>query len=340
LLDYLLFPGLRRVVIDQPVFIIGNARSGTTLFHRLLCGDKRFVYFRMWEMLFPSLLQRKVLSSFFTVLDRLCPRQLERLVAWEARQFPEFKAQHMMTYNTPEEDEFLFLIPFSSAMLNVFFPYATELRHLGNFELRSSAARKRIMRYYINCVKRQLYGHGRHVTLLSKNPAFVSKMHSLPTTFPDAKFIYLVRNPFETIPSLLKLFHTMWQNMGTDSKDMVVEMQEFVDGCIRDYYYALEVLDNLPPERYTIIKYDDLVADPKAVVEQAYERLQMPITPEFEQQLSSECKRQVKYRSDNVYSLDQFGVNSEDLAERLAPIMERFGFQDAVGPADQTVEVL
>jgi hypothetical protein len=63
-LDRLFCAGYRRIQIEKPVFIVGNARSGTTLFHRLLCGDEdRFVYFRTWEILFPSLVQKKAIRA-------------------------------------------------------------------------------------------------------------------------------------------------------------------------------------------------------------------------------------------------------------------------------------
>ena len=38
-LDGILFPGLRRTGVRTPVFMVGHARSGTTLLHRLLCKD-------------------------------------------------------------------------------------------------------------------------------------------------------------------------------------------------------------------------------------------------------------------------------------------------------------
>ena len=35
-LDWLLFPGLRKLEVREPIFMVGHARSGTTLTHRLL----------------------------------------------------------------------------------------------------------------------------------------------------------------------------------------------------------------------------------------------------------------------------------------------------------------
>lgn len=59
MLDYILFPKLWFVKVKEPVFIIGHARSGTTLAHRLMCGDERFSAFKYYELLLPSLLQKK-----------------------------------------------------------------------------------------------------------------------------------------------------------------------------------------------------------------------------------------------------------------------------------------
>src|SRR5947208_2010690 len=62
LLDPLLFPRLRKTRIETPVFIIGHARSGTTLLHRLMSEDReRFSIFMYYELFFPSLLQKKVI---------------------------------------------------------------------------------------------------------------------------------------------------------------------------------------------------------------------------------------------------------------------------------------
>ena len=123
ILDPIFFPRLRSLSIKDPVFIVGNARSGTTLFHRLLCEDReRFAYFRMWELLFPSLIQKKTIRLLYSTLESHFPQTHRRLLDWESRQLTELKRQHHIGVATPEEDEFLFLISFSSAMLTAVLP--------------------------------------------------------------------------------------------------------------------------------------------------------------------------------------------------------------------------
>ena len=63
-LDEILFPGLRHVTVRTPVFIVGHARSGTTLLHRLMSEDRaRFSVFLYYELFFPSLLQKKAIRA-------------------------------------------------------------------------------------------------------------------------------------------------------------------------------------------------------------------------------------------------------------------------------------
>ena len=85
LLDYVFFPRLWRQRVDQPVFIVGHARSGTTLMHRLLSADgERFSYFLYWEMFFPSLLQKKIIRGLGWLDDRLLGGYIHgRLKDWD-----------------------------------------------------------------------------------------------------------------------------------------------------------------------------------------------------------------------------------------------------------------
>jgi hypothetical protein len=340
-IDRLLFPGYRKERIENPVFIVGNARSGTTLFHRLLCGDEeRFVYFRTWEILFPSLLQKKLIKALTAGCRRLFPELSRRISGWEERQLQSIKTMHPIGIDKPEEDEFLLLIPFASATLAVLFPYVDQLNELVEFDSRPLPVRERILRFYRECVARQLHLYGGERTLVSKNPAFISKLRSLAEEFPDAKFVYLIRNPFETIPSLLKLMRTIWEGLGLDSGHIESSTRRLAEGCMRDYSYAMEVLADLPTDRYAIVEYTELVADPKVTVEKVYQRLGLSVSPVFEERLAAERSRQKRHQSFNVYSLEEFGISEAELHRELGPILERFGFRPEDVPHDQAKEVL
>src|SRR5690348_12197006 len=66
-LDPLLFGSLRRTRVIAPVFSVGHARSGTTYLHRLMAADPQFSYALMYELFFPSLLEKRLLRLLFRV---------------------------------------------------------------------------------------------------------------------------------------------------------------------------------------------------------------------------------------------------------------------------------
>jgi uncharacterized protein (DUF2384 family) len=109
---------------------------------------------------------------------------------------------------------------------------------------------------------------------------------------------------------------------------------------MRDYRYAIEVLSELPEDRYAIVEYTDLVADPRAAVEQVYDRLKLSISADFKGRLVAERSRQRRYQSENVYSLEEFGISQAEVSQGLAGILERFGYRPEDVPEEETREML
>ncbi|WP_372799007.1 sulfotransferase, partial [Litorivivens sp.] len=108
LLDYLLFPRLWRQKVKQPVFIVGHARSGTTLMHRLMSADgERFSYFLYWETLFPSLLQKKCIRLLGRVDAFFGGPIVKKLKTWDEKTFGPFRHMHDMSLWNSEEDQFV-----------------------------------------------------------------------------------------------------------------------------------------------------------------------------------------------------------------------------------------
>ena len=106
-LDWILFPGLRKVEVKEPVFMVGHARSGTTLTHRLMSQDEgRFSSFLLYECYFPSVLQKKLIRAGIA-FDRAVLRGLLGKVAeaFEERRYGKFRHMHAMGLMVPEEDD-------------------------------------------------------------------------------------------------------------------------------------------------------------------------------------------------------------------------------------------
>ena len=104
-----LSPSLHRVRIEKPVFVVGHARSGTTLLHRLMVSDaEHFNFFLLYELLFPSLWQKRLLRGIGTI-DRVLFRSFfkKKLVAVEDDAFEDARDMHHIGLFIPEEDDFV-----------------------------------------------------------------------------------------------------------------------------------------------------------------------------------------------------------------------------------------
>lgn len=327
-LDGVFFPKLWFVKVKAPVFIIGHARSGTTLAHRLMSGDERFSTFKYYELLLPSLLQKKMVRGVAWLDNNLLGQRLERrLQAWGERKFGATQHIHKMGLNVPEEDDLMYFNSCASGFWATKLPYMDSLDFF-HIDQRPARSRRRMMKFYRNCVRRQLYLNGHDRIHLSKNPTYCGRVGALIQAFPDARFVLLYRNPYETIPSLLKLLHVSWDVQGNQGADRYQKStREMVNLSYESYLYPLEVLAEHPEVRYSIVDYRELVASPKGTIEEVYDDLSLTITEEFESFLDKEESKTRKHETSHTYSLEEFGLDDREIHDELAPLFTRFAWE-------------
>lgn len=336
-LDRVFFPRFARVEVRQPIFIIGHARSGTTLMHELLCADEQFSWFMAYELFLPSLVQKKLIRALGR-FDRtwIGGRFEGRLRAWQDRVFAAGRQMHPMDLMGPEEDEFVLALTLCSGTVGVVFPNLDDLQPYSRFdEFLDAGSRRRIMAFYRDCVKRQLALNGRERTHLSKNPMFSSKVASLIETFPDARFVVLVRNPFETIPSIQKMMLRNYKASGTDDALIEAALAIVGENSIAHYLYPFEILDQHPRTRWTAIPYELLVSDPTAAMRKVYRDLDVPIGNSSETAMKRAESHARAYKPAHDYSLAEFGLRPAAIRAELAPLFARFGWPEPETTARQ-----
>ncbi|WP_183506428.1 MULTISPECIES: sulfotransferase [unclassified Mycolicibacterium] len=322
-LDPLLFGSLRRTEVREPVFSVGHARSGTTYLHRLMAKDQRFSVVLMYEMFFPSLLEKKLLRLLFRADETLFGKRLRRKIdAVEERTFADTNDMHRTGFFAAEEDDFLLTWSLGSGFWIVLFPYLGQLDfyHVDRW---SERKRRRMMSFYKECVRRQLAlnGGGTH---LSKNPTFCGRVEALIETFPDAKFIVPMRNPYETIPSLLKMLQTSWALQGRDDQLILESLAILADQSFDSYCHPLEVLARHPEIRSCVVDYRDLVGQPAVTMTRVYDELDLTMPPEVAAAVSA--SRGQGHETTHRYSLEEFGLEPEAIHLRLAALFDQFGW--------------
>lgn len=338
LLDHIFFRGHRREPVEAPVFIVGNPRSGTTFLHRLVARDTdRFCTMKMWEILFaPSIVQRKMVEGL-GVLDRWLGGAVRKRLDETEQGWREENVMHEVSLREPEEDDYLLLhiwsaltTGLSAGLLDEAVPYTYFDTALPRRE------RGRILSFYKGCLRRHLHARASRnragaIRYLAKNPALCPKLDSVFEHFPDAKIIYLVRSPLEMLPSYVNMMKFSWRVLGIPEEGDDALRDYLIDMARHWYTYPLDRLQKAPPDSHVIIKYDDLVEDPAGTVRQIYGRFGFDISPDFERVLQEESARSRDYSSRHAYSLEEHGLDRQQVLETYREIFDRFGFPETPG---------
>ena len=337
LLDTIFFRKFKDQAIDQPLFITGNFRSGSTYLQRLIAKDKsQFVSATTWDIfLSPSI----TLTKFFSFIHRF-----DRLIGSPiTKAFRKFDQRtlgqvdiHKISFFEPEEDENFLLHQWSSYFAGILFPFMEDYGKYSYFDqVISAGERLKIMHFYRRMIERFLYSRGGKHKLLSKNPSLCPKMASIYQTFPTAKIVYLVRNPLEMLPSTISWLAYTWR-VFSDPLVQYPFTQDILQFSKFWYDYPLQVLSEIDSQNYLIIKYDDLVDNPEKIVNQIYTHFGFSMCSDFEQTIKQTIQTAKGYRSNHHYALDEMGISHNQVLETYADIFERFGFDttlDGISPA-------
>src|SRR6187455_2207154 len=144
-LDRFLYPAFELTPVTPPVFVIATPRSGTTFLHHLLAlDDERFVSFKLYQTLAPSVLLDRALSALRD-LDAQAGLGLGRVLdAIDRRLFTAWNGIHRVGLRADEEDENLFVYSLVSPALYMLFPAIQELPELVNISALEGKAMRRL----------------------------------------------------------------------------------------------------------------------------------------------------------------------------------------------------
>jgi hypothetical protein len=160
---------------------------------------------------------------------------------------------------------------------------------------------------------------------VAKNPAFSAKIETLVEFFPEARIIYLARNPLDMLHSTVSWINYARRQF-TDPKETWLYIDEIVDMTQHWYRHPLKYLDSHPSPRNLIINYDDLIQRPEAVLRSFYEQFGYPDKPGLDVIVDEAVKETLSFNSDHVYSYEEMGFTRQQIIEFYPDIFERFGF--------------
>jgi hypothetical protein len=325
LLDNIFFPEYRRIKIEKPIFIISHQRSGSTFLHRLLTQTREFAVFEFWQILFPSLVARKIIAPLIRLLIKngkgtILPKEVG----------------HEMSLCSIEEEEFLF-----NHKLNTQFIAIETSLGLGNKDFldlvysdkQPQHVRQKTVDFFKQCLQRQIFYLGKKQIITKMNYS-VFRIQSLLKAFPDVKIIYLVRSPYETIPSHLslhlKILDYRWGLKNIPANRIQRYLERRYDYDVRFYQYIEQLISKgtFNSSQFMTLSYDLLKNDLAKAIEAILEFTGVEISQELRKRIQEQIKTQSSYhRKHRNLDLEEFGLSKERISKDLSFVFDKYGFQ-------------
>jgi hypothetical protein len=279
---------LRNTVVQKdPVFILGHYRSGTTYLQKLMVSDKRFGYLSNFDAIFPTtnLMLGKIVQRFMQlVINKLKIKNY-------------FFNNSIAQISDPAEDDHFLINKASaySAYWGFIFPDRFQAWSHFSQHLKDSRFCALWKREYLQTIKYITYKNkGKQLVL--KNPPSTERIAHLLELFPDAKFIYICRNPLHVFLSMKNVWHNAitkvycLQNLSALSVDEII---------IEHLAYLSDRYENdkhlIPPENLIELQYEELEKNPVKAIRRIYSKLNLPEFEATKEHLSIQLNKEKRY---------------------------------------------
>lgn len=328
-IDNQLYPAQHQQPLGKPVFIVAAPRSGTTFLHRLMSRDPQFTTFKLLQTFFPTISGYRAIRALKRLNDAVGGVFSRVQEAVDREYFGAWEGIHDTGLNQDEEDEALWALAFATPAIWLVLPFPERFAHLRFVDRLPADKRDKLVAHYRGCVQRHLFTHAGK-TLLGKNVLLPGRFEIVTRALPEARFVHILRHPYEAVPSTLSLFTVPWRwhspKLALDGSEARALAQLTID-----YYKFLHrkqlESDRSGDHRFFSMTYRSLLADPVARIGEIYERFDLPMSATFEAGLRREVEQQRNYKSEHQYSLEQFGLTREYVYSELAELFDYYGFE-------------
>jgi len=282
---------IRETKLEQdPVFIIGHWRTGSTYLHQLLNLHP--------ELTAPNMVQTAIPDHFLFSTPYYVP--LLKKVLPKSRPMDRVALSPM----EPQEEEFALLrMGAKSPLEKLLFPGTKSyfLKNYPDWMPRGKAGLKFKSRLLTLYKKIQLQTGLR---ILSKNPYHSMRIPMLREIFPEARFIHIVRDPMVVVPSTIRMWDIVARENALKRGWQKPRAGETVEVLLSFLEEVNKQKEYLAPGHFVEVHFEELEQHPEATLKNICERLELNYSPEFEKALRFHQENQEHYEK-NSYRLSE-----------------------------------
>ncbi len=302
--------------IVQPLFATGEPRSGTTLLHALLSVDPHGRALRFWEVMYPSP------PPGLAKPDD--PRRAKADEDWRdiLRRMPFWLKSHpyndMLGNGLPEDERswaFDFRVMTPTAWWRV--PFGM---NVGGLPADPRA------QYRIHKMMLQQFQYARPKKYWVLKGFHGGRLPEFFATYPDAKIIWVHRDPVQAIASRIVLTGELVEGL-SGHVDWNEQARMHLAACRAGFQATLNnpMIDD---PRIHHVRYPDFISDPVGTIRGFYEKYGVPFGPETDTAMRDYLKNNKADRYGKFkYSTDVIGEDIAALNAEFVPYRARFGLE-------------
>jgi hypothetical protein len=300
--------------IVQPLFATGEPRSGTTLLHALLSVDPNGRALRFWEVMYPSpppgLAEPDDPRRAKADADW---REINTKMAFWLRSHPY---NDMLGDGLPEDERtwaFDFRVMTPTAWWRV--PFGM---NVGGLPANPRA------QYRLHKMMLQQFQYARPKKYWVLKGFHGARLPEFFETYPDAKIIWVHRDPVQAIASRIVLTGELVEGL-TGHVNWQEQARMHLAACRVGFKSTLEN-PMVRDARIHHVRYPDFIGDPVGTIRGFYQKYGVPFGRETEAAMRDYLKNNKGDRYGKFkYSTDVIGEDIAALHREFAPYRERFG---------------
>jgi hypothetical protein len=318
-LDRQRFPEVEKEKIERPIFIIGFARSGTTLLHSLLAEDPDVLAPQSWHVHSPS----PPPGAGPVVLGRIAhaERAVEAWMDFCPGQKPMHPYVDKGAHQLIEDEE-----TFSLDLRNAYPYHFYRVPSLQPSMVILGADQHAAFRFHRELLQHLQWNTGKS-RWVCKGPSAQMHLDALFDIYPDALCVWAHRPLGEIYASNVALRAVTYDTIRGRPNDWSSQARAHAEGMKAgfDRLLANAMIDD---PRIMHMRFRDIAADPLGAVRSIYERYGTPVTPVFEARVKdwlADPENATDRYGRYPYSYEAFGLDKAWIEDLFADYSQRFG---------------
>ena len=143
-------------------------------------------------------------------------------------------------------------------------------------------------------------------------------MKEISECYSSAKFLRVKRDPKESLASICSLTYKVRKSFSNEvSKDQI---GNFMLGYWEDALIKYHQFKQENPNRVYEVNFEDLIKDPVSIIGSIYKEFNFEWDSNLKNKLVKDVKNQIESNNakKHIYSLNDFGLNKEEVEKRLS----------------------